>query len=395
MMKGFDDYRVRLGDVMRAERATLGKSLLDVQEALKIKATYVSAIENSDPSAFDELAFLPGHIRSYARYLGLDPEWVLAKFCEESNYSPDKRTVPALACGTVSNADRAKRNAQEGEGLKLVRSPLAPISEGFLSRIDPPALVSSVALGALILAIGYGSWAILQELQRVQIIQPDRAAEMLVPVGPLAVASSPAPSETEGTETAGPPPEDFDRLYSRPQVLESPVVSPRDPAIITLDPERVATVFEVEDEVTVPQDNSFIESVKEALAATPVQVIDEEAEDPVQEVILLAVRPSWVRIRAADGSVLLEKILDGGERYTVPMTDQPPILKTGNAGSVYFLVDGETYGPVGEGARVVDDIVMASKQVVAGFAVADLASDGKLADFVMIAEERTGAESAQ
>ncbi|OIQ67000.1 hypothetical protein GALL_514270 [mine drainage metagenome] len=39
--KGFDDFELRLGDVMRGERATLGKSLLDVQRELKIKATYI------------------------------------------------------------------------------------------------------------------------------------------------------------------------------------------------------------------------------------------------------------------------------------------------------------------------------------------------------------------
>ena len=37
--KGFDDYDLRLGDLMRGERATLGKSLLDVQRELKLKAT--------------------------------------------------------------------------------------------------------------------------------------------------------------------------------------------------------------------------------------------------------------------------------------------------------------------------------------------------------------------
>ena len=38
---GFDDFELCLGDIMRGERATLGKSLLDVQRELKIKATYI------------------------------------------------------------------------------------------------------------------------------------------------------------------------------------------------------------------------------------------------------------------------------------------------------------------------------------------------------------------
>ena len=72
---GFDSYDVLLGDVMRGERATLGKSLLDVQRELKIKASYIAAIENADPSAFAAQGFIAGYVRSYARYLGLDPEW--------------------------------------------------------------------------------------------------------------------------------------------------------------------------------------------------------------------------------------------------------------------------------------------------------------------------------
>ena len=43
-LRGFDAFELRLGDVMRGERATLGKSLIDVQRELKIKATYIAAI---------------------------------------------------------------------------------------------------------------------------------------------------------------------------------------------------------------------------------------------------------------------------------------------------------------------------------------------------------------
>ncbi len=59
---------------MRGERATMGKSLLDVQRELRIKAAYIAAIENRDPSAFDTPGFIAGYVRSYARYLGMDPD---------------------------------------------------------------------------------------------------------------------------------------------------------------------------------------------------------------------------------------------------------------------------------------------------------------------------------
>ena len=72
-LKGFDQYEMLLGDELRGERATIGKSLLDVQRDLKIKASYIAAIENCDPTVFESQGFIAGSVRSYARYLELDP----------------------------------------------------------------------------------------------------------------------------------------------------------------------------------------------------------------------------------------------------------------------------------------------------------------------------------
>ena len=35
-LRGFDDYQLCLGDILRGERATKGKSLLNVQREIKI-----------------------------------------------------------------------------------------------------------------------------------------------------------------------------------------------------------------------------------------------------------------------------------------------------------------------------------------------------------------------
>ena len=73
---------VPLGDLMRGERATMGKSLQDVEADLRIRASYIAAIENADLTVFTSRGFIAGYVRSYARYLGLDPEWVFSRFCE-------------------------------------------------------------------------------------------------------------------------------------------------------------------------------------------------------------------------------------------------------------------------------------------------------------------------
>lgn len=112
--KGFDDFDLRLGDIMRGERATMGKSLLDVQRELKIKATYIAAIENSDPSAFETPGFIAGYVRSYARYLALDPEWAFETFCREADFATLSGLEQNGRKGEVSKVSKEATAAAEG-----------------------------------------------------------------------------------------------------------------------------------------------------------------------------------------------------------------------------------------------------------------------------------------
>ena len=113
-----------------------------------------------------------------------------------------------------------------------------------------------------------------------------------------------------------------------------------------------------------------------------VQVV--EADAPTVE--LLAVRPSWVRVQSADGTVLFEKILDAGERYVVPQMEAPALLRAGNSGSVYFAVNGQTYGPAAAGAQVVKNVALSPEALTASYQLADLSVDPDLAAIVAVAE---------
>ena len=84
--KGFDAYPVTLGDMLRGERATAGKSLADVHSDLKIGSNYISAIENGDLQAFETKGFIAGYVRSYARYLNLDGDKAYEQFCLETGF---------------------------------------------------------------------------------------------------------------------------------------------------------------------------------------------------------------------------------------------------------------------------------------------------------------------
>ncbi|WP_136635385.1 helix-turn-helix domain-containing protein [Pseudooceanicola onchidii] len=388
--KGFDDYELKLGDMMRGERATMGKSLLDVQRELRIKASYIAAIENSDPDAFETPGFIAGYVRSYARYLDLDPDRAFAQFCAESGFE--------IAHGMSEAASGVKRQKVEPvkpKGVDALGSSTAflPEKESFFSQIEPGALGSVAVLVALIGALGYGGWSILTEVQRVKFAPVEQAPEVLSDLDPIqAVPGSSLPAGPASVSTTGRAAEGLDRLY-RPEALDVPVLVARDAPISTLNPsENGAFVDETQQaEAVVPgsaEDRAVALALAGATAGTePTPTTPQVTETLRPGVTIVAVRPAWVRVSAADGTVVFEKILDAGEEYAVPMMEEPPLLRAGMSGSLYASVNGELRGPLGPGTATIRNVALAADQMADTYSVADLSSD-PVAQDIMLAKAR-------
>ena len=382
--KGFDDFELRLGDMMRGERATLSKSLLDVQRELRIKASYIAAIENCDTAAFDTPGFIAGYVRSYARYLGLDPEWAFQRFCQEANFTV-AHGMSAAASGPLTGTKRRKEK-QYDEPLANPNASFVPRGEKLFSGVEPGALGSIAVLLLLVGGIGFGGWKVLQEVQRVQLAPIDQAPGVVADLDPLAgAAGGVVAAQTQpGTgmmaalpsQDAQPDPQALDHLY-RPQALDKPVLVARDGPISSIDPNSVGVLAQ----------SASDRAVSEALATpplgdTPVQVVAADAPPSVE---IIAARPSWVRVQAADGTVLFEKVLDAGEHYAVPVTDEPAVLRAGESGAVYFAVNGSTYGPAGGSGQVTKNITLSPDALTERYAAADIAADADLARAVAMA----------
>ena len=389
--RGFDDFELRLGDILRGERATLGKSLLDVQRELHIRATFVAAIENGDLSAFETPGFVAGFVRSYARYLGMDPEWVYDRFCTEHGFQ-----VAHGMSGFANTAPRAPRiersNTRNTGALKGVG--LLPDPEPFWRRIEPGALGSVSVLLALILGLGYAGLTVLKEVQRVQVAPADIVPNVVSDINPLAPATPDrtlAANDTdplvgagtalrrEGTETGTGVAEGIVRI-ARPQALDVPVLIPRDGPIAAIVPAAPAA-----DPAARATDAAVMQALASADDAAGAPQVLGAGPDTVE---LLAVRPSWLRVRAADGSVVFERTLDAGERYTIPQTETPPTLHAGNSGSVYFLINGQAYGPAAPGAQVVRNVPLDVATLRANYQPAEPGRDQDLAVYVAQLRDR-------
>ena len=380
--KGFDDYEVRLGDLLRGERATLGKSLMDVQRELRINATYIAAIENCDYGAFETPSFVSGFVRSYARYLKLDQEQVYRQFCEESGFVPSHGLADEAS--TLRNGRAvpvAGPMTSDMDDAIFSKSPSAivPNKKAWTDQFEAAAVGSIAALCLLVAGLGYGAWSVFQEIQKVQVVPSENT-----PV----VQSEFNRSDVESASTADvvgvsldQRADKLERMY-RPPALDTPILVARDAPISTLDPNRFANFPEPKTDQTLPTFAGLdaiiadvVEEVsREDIASTAPQVV----EDLPPTIAIVATREAWVQVTSSTGSVILAKIMQPGEEFTLPQTEGSPTMRAGMSGSVYFSVNRELYGPAGAGSNVVKNVELSVASLSEAYAPAIIDNDGEL-----------------
>ncbi|WP_170329175.1 helix-turn-helix domain-containing protein [Ruegeria arenilitoris] len=374
--KGYDDYEVRLGDMMRGERATMGKSLLDVQRELRIKANYIAAIEDANPEAFDTPGFIAGYVRSYARYLGMNPDETFAAFCKESGFEVAHGMSAEASVVRKPAGGLPARGPMGRDPFISPNTPFTPGRESIVSQIEPRAIGSSLVLVAVICGIGYGGWSVLNKIQQVQVSPVEQAPVVLSDLDPLDAAGTAA---TEDVVADTPSAEALDRLY-RPQALDVPVLVARDAPISTLDP-RTVGAFQ-------PQELPKVEVAEVHTVERP-DTLPQVVEQIDTRLKIVAVNPAWMRVTAADGSVIFEGTLgtvEQGSVFEVPLTEEPPLLRAGASGSVFFSMNGEHYGPAGAPGTVAKGVVLSKDAVSESYTVADLPADQNSTITQLVAE---------
>ena len=359
-LKGFDQYEIVLGDELRGERATIGKSLLDVQRDLKIKASYIAAIENADLEVFSNPGFIAGYVRSYARYLGLDPIRVYERFCGESGFS-NSETVFSLdrknSSREVPRYFGSKSNWQPGTIGQVENKTNTFVN--FIASSAPALVVISVLLGTC-----FGAFSVLREIQKLDVVALDELPEIFTDF-PNSLEDSTL--QEYGTD-----------IYSSEE-LALPVFEPRDRALSTLKPNLLTALedkkalsplrYRVNDEWFdgSEQEDSFQVSDFSVLKpSSPVL----RTTPKIPKVQLLAMTPAWVRIKNNDGAVIFEKILKQRETYFIEKDLFKGVLRAGNAQNVYFVIDEKVFGPLSADKSVVKNVSLDPEVIQSNFIVA-------------------------
>ena len=379
--KGFDDYDFRLGDILRGERATLGKSLLDVEKELKIKANYVAAIENCDPTVFESQGFIAGSVRSYARYLELDPDIIYTLFCNESGF----QTMHGMAKESAKENENkySNRTLEDSLFIKPTTAYL-PKQQKWYENIEPGAVGSLCVTIALVSALGYGAWSFFQEIQKVDITPTESQPVVLTELQNLPTALNIRNNlMLDNTENVQEGSSRINRIY-RSTALDQPVIVARDEPISKLDPNQFGLfapipsseeigIEEIISEL-IPRKNSTDENLQinfpKVSADTP----------PV--VTLVTSKEAWIEIVAADGSVIYKNLMQPGVEFALPQTESAPKLLAGMSGYVYMAIDGVLYGPAGKGVNVVKNVTLDPQSIILSYEPAQIKSDPDLQKLV-------------
>jgi len=354
-LRGYDSYTVTLGDKLRGERATLGKTLDDIQKETRLRIEFLLGIENADITAFPAPSFIAGYVRSYASHLNLDPDECFNQFCKESGF-----------IGLQSEIDGKKRN-KVIKPTKLLDEPILnpqiqkkKINNGILNNFSFSGLFSLTALLVLILGLGYGGVTVLNEVQKVNL-SPINQSPSVQSISSTSIDENSFFDDVDSNNTNIASNSDLEEFY-RPTELVLPLMTPRDGPISAIDPAISGVYVEDKNSIISESNQEDIIQVKK----NP-QVIEED----LPSVYVVAQKPAWVRIYEPNGNILFENILDTGQRYEVPQSAQTAMLRAGNSGSVYLMIDNNFYGPLGTATGVAKKVNLRAETILENYTLVE------------------------
>ena len=80
-----DSLEDSVGTTLSLRRQASGISIEEVSQALNIKKEYIAAIENNQLETLPGKIYSSGFIRSYAKFLKLDPDQIIKRLMAEQN----------------------------------------------------------------------------------------------------------------------------------------------------------------------------------------------------------------------------------------------------------------------------------------------------------------------
>ncbi|MCL1971776.1 MAG: DUF4115 domain-containing protein [Endomicrobia bacterium] len=109
-----------IGKILREKREKLGLNFDKVHRVTRIQEKYILAIEEGDESVFSAEVYYKSFVKSYAKFLGLSGEELLAQYEKRKNLQSgdEEGEKPAQTCGYKTNPDAKTAKAKSSDERK-------------------------------------------------------------------------------------------------------------------------------------------------------------------------------------------------------------------------------------------------------------------------------------
>ena len=347
--------RNSIGGLLRETRRSLGGDLDKIAETLRIRASFLKAIEESHYDRLPAQVYAIGFVRAYALHLGLDGDEAVRRF---------------------------KQETADFEPLRGLSFPV-PLVE----RSIPGG---RMLLAALIFALcGYGLWYYVSTGERAR---PERVSAVPADLegqaanqgaaAPQASAASPPGTETKPAAAAATPtlaaPSGGVAAGTAAPTPPAPVVTsaaPVAPAPAGTTPAATASATNSAASSAASRPATATGSPAPAGASPPAPTVVTGASEGrvygsvgvASRIVIEVTKDSWVQINDGD-RVLLDKVLHPGDSYRVG-NRSGLVMRTGNAAGLAIEVDGRPTPPLKGTVR--NQIALDPDRLVAGTAGAN------------------------
>jgi cytoskeletal protein RodZ len=339
--------RRTIGDLLRETRQSFGGQIDQIAGVLRIRAAYLTAIEESRYDRLPAPVYALGFVRAYANHLGLDADEAVRRFKHET------------------------ASFEMPRGLSFP----VPLAE----RSVPGG---TMLLAALILAFcGYGLWYYVStgeraRPERVSIVPSDLKPPSPAPAGGVAPQALPAPdaAPAAAAPTTPPAPETAAPLVA--PAAPDAAASGAAPASAPPSPSQVAAAPPSPAPNAPPPVDTVPAPVAALLAPAPPSASTTRAPDAPRvfgavdepaRIIVNVRKDSWIQIREGN-RVLVDRTLRSGDSYRVP--DRPGlVMRTGNGSGLDFEVDGRKAPALGGTVR--HNIALDPGRLMSGTAISD------------------------
>ena len=310
-----------LGQLLREAREKKGVSLEEVEEATHIRQKFLQALEEGNFGALPAETYVKGFLRTYAMYLELDPEELMALY-----------------------------EGRENEGKAALSQP------GFFQPMDismaaPSWLTPDLVIGALLIVVllAFGSWATWRYLP------PTIKSQLLFWRAPA--TATPSPTATASAILPRLTPTAVPTVTPTTMPTATPTETPTEmPTATPIATPTVAAAVSTSTSTSVPTSTptsaptstpTGAPTTTSAPTSTPAPSISTGIE-----VELNIVEYAWLRV-LVDGEEAFVGSLEAGTARTWRGRESIA-LRCGNAGGVEAIVNGEPLGLLGERGQVVD-----------------------------------------